>query len=256
MQGRTNAGGTGGFGLNLKIVNGATMPSNPRENTVWVKTTVAIKSYALSVSQPEIGTEGLLWLKTAYTGIEINVGKKNDMLISLAMAKIYSNGEWATLKGYVYKEGSWVQFGFLALYKDGDFTINHKTLGTNGSIVYSDTYYTVTQTGGGKKSEVYEVFGPLSLTGIATITMRCDYKKLTPNAYINLAILVANTDTSNRSNAASKSELYTVDTGEHTITLDVSSLSGDGWYVYAGTNTQGSAWSDKRTTNVLEVSLA
>lgn len=111
MQGRTNAGGTGGFGLNLKIVNGTTMPSNPRENTVWVETTVAIKSYAIQISAPENPTEGMLFLKNKENvGVEVNIGKKNSLNVRLSAAQLYTGGKWTNLNAYIYMNGAWKRF--------------------------------------------------------------------------------------------------------------------------------------------------
>lgn len=118
MQGRTNAGGTGGFGLNLKIVNGTTMPSNPRENTVWVNTTTRITSYAFSYTQPETVSEGLLWLKISNldTGVEVDVGKKNAVKLNLTYGALYTNSEWKNVECFVFYNGEWTQFSFLRTY--------------------------------------------------------------------------------------------------------------------------------------------
>ena len=111
MQGRTNAGGTGGFGLNLKIVNGTTMPSNPRENTVWVETAVAIKSYAIQISAPENPAEGMLFLKNKEgVGVEVNIGKKNPLNVRLSAAQLYTGGKWTNLNAYIYMNGAWKRF--------------------------------------------------------------------------------------------------------------------------------------------------
>lgn len=124
MQGRTNAGGTGGFGLNLKIVNGTTMPSNPRENTVWVNTTTRITSYAFSYTQPETVSEGLLWLKISNldSGVEVDVGKKNSVKLNLTFAALYTGSAWKNVECFVFYKGEWKQFSFLRtyLYNAGD----------------------------------------------------------------------------------------------------------------------------------------
>lgn len=108
MIGPTNA--RGGGGLNLKVVGGTTQPTNPRENTVWINTTTAITGYALSPTQPENGTEGLVWLKTADTGVEINVGRKNAVLLHLAGGKLYGGGKWLNINAFVYANNVWTQF--------------------------------------------------------------------------------------------------------------------------------------------------
>lgn len=254
MIGRTNAGGSGG-GLNLKVVGSTTQPANPRENTIWINTTTAITGYVLSPTQPETGTEGLVWLKTAYTGVEINVGRKNAVLLHLAMSQVYSGGGWATVEGYVYKSSAWVQFGFLALYKDGVFSTDHTEKVIKGSIQYADTYYTAVTNGAGSVGEAYVVFGPLSLDGCNTVTMRA---KFVSTKVINtrFAILIAKDANATRSNAALKTEVDIKNYVENTVSLDISTLERGTWYVYAGINTGGNGWNDKRIVNVMEVGLA
>ena len=109
MIGPTNARGGGG-GLNLKVVGGATQPTKPRENTIWITTTTDITGYALSPTQPENGTEGLVWLKTADTGVEINVGRKNAVLLHLASGMLYTGGKWLNINAWVYTNNVWTQF--------------------------------------------------------------------------------------------------------------------------------------------------
>ena len=116
MIGRTNAGGSGGGGLNLKVVGGTTKPANPRENTIWVNTTTAITGYVLSPTQPETGTEGLVWLKTAETGVEINVGRKNAVLLHLAGGTLYTGSAWKNVECSAFSNGVWTQFSFLRVY--------------------------------------------------------------------------------------------------------------------------------------------
>lgn len=103
-------GGGGGGGLNLKVVGGTTQPTNPRENTIWVNTTTAITGYVLSPTQPQTGTEGLVWLKTADTGVEINVGRKNAVLLHLAGGMLYTGGKWDSVDAWAYINSAWKRF--------------------------------------------------------------------------------------------------------------------------------------------------
>lgn len=153
MIGPTNARGGGG-GLNLKVVGGTTRPTAPRENTIWVNTTTAITGYVLSPTQPETGTEGLVWLKTADTGVEINVGKKNAVLLHLASGMLYTGASWKDVECSAFSNGVWTQFSFLRiyLYNAGDQCApltggwgitNHG----NGTSKLMDTYIQVSNTG-------------------------------------------------------------------------------------------------------------
>lgn len=100
----------GGAGINLKLVGGTTEPTNPVENTIWVKTNVPISGYVLSATDPGSVSEGLVWLKTTDTGTEINVGKKNAVLLRLANSKLYTGGIWKSFDGYAYVSGEWIHF--------------------------------------------------------------------------------------------------------------------------------------------------
>lgn len=124
--------GGGGGGLHLKVAGGTTKPTNPRENTIWVYTTTAITGYALSPTQPETGTEGLVWLKTADTGVEINVGRKNAVLLHLANGMLYTGSAWEVADVWAYTT-EWKQFSFsrLYLYQKGD----EYTASTGGWVV-------------------------------------------------------------------------------------------------------------------------
>lgn len=111
----------GGGGLNLKVVGGTTQPTTPRENTIWIKTNTAITGYVLSPTQPETGTEGLVWLKTSDTGIGINIGRKNAVLLHLANGMLYTGSAWEVADVWAYTT-VWKQFSFsrLYLYQKGD----------------------------------------------------------------------------------------------------------------------------------------
>lgn len=153
MIGPTNARGGGG-GLNLKVVGGTTQPASPRENTIWVSTTTVITGYVLSPTQPETGTEGMVWLKTADTGVEINVGRKNAVLLHLASGMLYSGSAWKNVECSAFSNGVWTQFSFLRVYLynagnqckelTGGWAItNH----SNGTSKLMDTYIQISNTG-------------------------------------------------------------------------------------------------------------
>lgn len=135
MIGRTNAGGSGGGGLNLKVVGGTTKPTSPRENTIYINTTTAITGYVLSPTQPETGTEGLVWLKISDTGVEINVGKKNAVLLHLASCNIYTGSKWDYIEAHVYRGNIWVQFASKLV--PGEYTAVEYIQGTGTQYIKS-----------------------------------------------------------------------------------------------------------------------
>lgn len=178
MQGRTNAGGTGGFGLNLKVVNGATMPSNPRENTVWVNTTTPITSYAFAYTQPETVSEGLLWIKTSNldTGVEVDVGKKNAVKLNLTYGALYTNSEWKNVECFVFYNGEWRQFSYLRTYLynagsqcealTGGWAITNHSGGTSKLL---DDYIQVSNNGGSNRISNIHTKSKVNLNGYSKL---------------------------------------------------------------------------------------
>lgn len=110
-----NVTGGGGGGLNMKVVGSTTQPTAPRENTIWISTATAITGYVLSPTRPENGTDGLVWLGTANTGVKINVGKKNSIVLYLSTAKLYTGGKWVSINCFVYVNSVWNQFAMEGL---------------------------------------------------------------------------------------------------------------------------------------------
>lgn len=140
MIGMTNA--RGGGGLYLRVVGGTSKPTSPRENTIWINTSAAVSGYVLSPTQPETDLEGVVWLKIADSGVEINVGKKNAVLLHLSRAAIKIGGKFAYSEGWVYSGGRWTKFSspFIYLVEDGKPISNVKT--AYGTIIQHDGYMT------------------------------------------------------------------------------------------------------------------
>lgn len=111
---------SGSGGLNTKVVGGTTKPTNPRENTIWVNTSVAITGYVLSPTKPGTGTEGQVWLQTANSGVEINVGKRNAVLLHITTCNLYTGGSWQMVSASVYVSGAWTEIDTsIYLVRDG-----------------------------------------------------------------------------------------------------------------------------------------
>lgn len=48
MIGRTNTGGSGGGGLNFRVIGGTSAPANPRENDIWVNSEHKVEGFIFS----------------------------------------------------------------------------------------------------------------------------------------------------------------------------------------------------------------
>lgn len=87
--------GTGGGGSGVRVVIKAEAPTNPRENTVWVKSDTSGKKYVFAEAEPEAAEEGMLWLSVTGKGI-------------ITAAKVYSGGKWVLVDACMFIGGQWV----------------------------------------------------------------------------------------------------------------------------------------------------
>ena len=105
--GRTNAGG-GGTSLNFKVVGGTTRPTSPKENTIWVNTSVAIPSWAFSATEPGSPVAGMVWIITSTSSqAEFNALKKNTIQVYPTFARQYVGGQWVERDAQCYQDGEW-----------------------------------------------------------------------------------------------------------------------------------------------------
>lgn len=243
--------GGGGDTLKLDIVTGETPPTSAKSGTLWVGTTETIPSWFLSPEQPLGPRKGELLLVTADEGEAFDFGRKNRALLYLAFASIYNGKAWQPVDARVYGSSSWLPISKPVVYKDGYgwYSLTQKVV--SGTMSAGEKAITV-KTNGGKAGEAYAMFGPLTLSGVTTISMRA--KSTDKNKNVYFALMIAKGDAT-RTTAELKTETEITDNEEHIITLDVSGKSGNGWYIFAGINTAGGAWSNARTANVTEVAL-
>lgn len=143
--GRTNAGG-GGTPINFNVVGGTTRPTSPKENTIWVKTNLAVSCWELN---------GITWIPTwdaaaGYVYIQVESGywtgaeawatdtnfyatNKNNIFTCLKLVGCMQNQDgtgsgWKKMEAYIYKSGNWIQFsdendGYL--YRQGNLCTNN-----------------------------------------------------------------------------------------------------------------------------------
>ena len=105
-----NISGGGGQALNFRIVGGLARPSTPRENTIWIKTDVAIGEWFISPKAPGKPAGGMVWVKSGGSSTKINALKKEEISIALSSAQQYIGGQWKNMEAYAYIGGKWVQF--------------------------------------------------------------------------------------------------------------------------------------------------
>lgn len=144
--GRTNAGGGGGGGLNFKVVGGTTAPASPKENTIWVNTSVTIPSWAFSATEPGSPVEGMVWISlSTSSSAEFNALKKNAIQVYPGIAKQYVGGQWVVKDTQCYQGGEWKDVvSELHIVEDG--TLNPEyvfSLSSSNKARQDDGHYSI-----------------------------------------------------------------------------------------------------------------
>ena len=95
------------------VVNGATKPTNPEPNTIWVKTTTAINGWTCSPIAPEDKTGNWVWIKVGTSSRAtlqvLNQELVNDSIkcypLKIAM---YQSGTWIYVDSEIYNGEKWI----------------------------------------------------------------------------------------------------------------------------------------------------
>ena len=226
-----NMTGCGGNPLNFKVVGGTTEPSNPKENTIWVKTE-KIGAWYFSETQPEGLQEWDVWFITGKSSaIEFNALKKNGIQVYPMSAKQCVNGALTDVQAYSYNNNEWISWfvfdGYL--YNAGDEC--EKITGgwvqtsysgySNGTVTKNATYITLKASTANQCSAVKTV-RKINFKKFKTLSIKITHAEVVGGASCKIVVASdINSDvqaTLSISSAGSKS-------------LDVSTVSGE-YYVY------------------------
>lgn len=221
MIGPTNA--RGGGGLNIKVVGGTTKPANPRDNTIWVNTSVAITGYVLSPTKPGTGTEGQVWLQTANSGVEINVGKRNAVLLHITTCNLYTGGSWQMVSASVYVSGAWTEIDTnIYLVKDG-VLIAEMQHTSAAQLTQKSGYVELKGAGAGYHAAWLD---NVDLTDKTTISVAGEFNTVSQGTSIN-AFSVAIWDKTQTNILYTTVTAYASYYGKNSAQLDVSAYTGE-----------------------------
>ena len=108
MTGRTNSGGGG---LNLRIVDGNTQPTNPVENLIWINTETRIPNWYWQASEPSQKETGTLWIVASSVATNVlSLLRHNVLEVGIGTIRQWNGTEWANVGGKVYYNGAWHNF--------------------------------------------------------------------------------------------------------------------------------------------------
>lgn len=147
-------------GLNFSLVGGTTQPSDPKENTIWVKTAAEITGYAFSTAAPDDAYEGMVWIRTGSSSpVALSMLKNTTIMVYPAAAKQYVGGLWVDVSAKSFIGGEWMSWIQYLFTENGGqnvpwvfraYNANGTVSQENGSIVFSystvDNAYTAAGT--------------------------------------------------------------------------------------------------------------
>lgn len=218
--------GSGGGGLNFKLVGGLTQPADPAENTIWVNTDIEITGYEFSATEPADPVEGMVWITVGIPSpVAFNALKKNSIMVYPISAQQYVSGVWVTKTAKSYQGGAWVEW-IAYVYKDGVLLAGNlipvaKSWNGNG------TAPTITHNG-----KSISITRPSQSQGYCYFEVRYDmtnFKTLrTTGSYIHDGVERCGPAILNSVGGAFSSCYVALETGGETdISIDISSISGE-----------------------------
>lgn len=135
MIGRVNTGG--GIKLPFRVVGGTKQPSNPKDGTIWVKTSVPITHLEFNNDTWASGGVGMVFISGMIGGSN-PTGTNNVVYVLNTKAggiihreKVIltgckqvqgSTGNWVNLDAYRYYGGKWVQFSSASVIPEFTYT--------------------------------------------------------------------------------------------------------------------------------------
>lgn len=247
MIGRTNAGGgSGGGGIELKILPRLTRPERPSVNTVWVETAEQVTDYTFSAVEPRSPKNGLLWIVLTNEGTSevISPVDKEWMVMRVSGVKLRVNGEWVAVSSRMYKDGVWKLFtqawdGYY--FKSGDQCID--TTGGWTTEGWTSTTHNLLNNAAINNDHLYVIawgafvcqlgtVNKVDLTNISTLKA-----SVTIETEGEVVLCVSSTKSHNGSVAYMKNTA----TGTHTYSVDVSGLSGSYYIIVYATGASSRA---------------
>ena len=257
-------GGSAGAGLNFKVVGGTTKPSSPVENTIWFNTSNAITCWTFSPSEPSTPIEGMVWINTG--GIDryaFNALKKNELYVQPSSVQHYINSAWHPAEdAQIYQGAQWHEFfsgylfdnGVLEAAYDAGIYVSPSTC----TVTFSENQFSCVTTAS-KTSEAYAVFGQVNLAAYNKIIATGVFPTSNPdNSAVNAVLYIAkelNKGVASAVAVAVTTIKPTQAEAPFTVELDVSGQGNEMYYIYCGTHTDGSSWSNKRTANYYTLKL-
>lgn len=222
--------------LNFTVVGGASTPSSPSANTIWVNTSTTITSWVFSATQPT-GSNGMVWISTGTSStVPFNALKQNNIMVYPLYAKQYISGAWVDKTAKSYQNGKWVNW-YTLLFNNGD----QFTSLTGGWAIRSSSGLTCTigdtllftVTGTAARAGSIYTKNKINVSNFSTLEVGVKISSAASanNGFcVGLATGAGIQSTGELSRYATKISSKTV--GEQVISLDISGMTGSYYVVF------------------------
>jgi hypothetical protein len=223
---------SGGGGLNLSVTAYPTvsvLPTSAKEGSVAVITDRNITGYVFSDKDPASKSTGMVWITTSGGTVSYTVDKKGVLTLYPALCNIWDGSSWILCDAFLFKYGSWVSFATAIpmFFENGDVfeSVTGGWTGdgyTGGSNITDNSKWSVGETlfVSGKDKYSNAIIGtanPVDLTNLDKIhfdvvdcTAGNSYFVVSPTKDLKQKAI----------------EFKDPNSGNHTVTLDVTSLTG------------------------------
>lgn len=227
--------------LNFSVVGGTTQPSDPKENTIWVNTSTEITGWVISPEQPIAPEEGMVWIVDGdFSDYVFNALKKNEIKVYPKSIKQYIKSSWTDItESEIYQGGAWKPFAVgLVIYDSGTF--GKSPSGATYSVKATDL------NGGGTYASVTNNSDHMLWSNNGALGLFYVDRKISCEGYKTLNISVSDANINTDSAYPGKWGListinyrepgFVASTGfdsligDHTLSLDVSSVGSTEYY--------------------------
>ncbi len=227
----------GGANLNFRITQYApdTDLSNfiGKTNEIAVLTATPIADWSISMTEPLVPATGDVWIKTGTSSLNnIEALKKHSIKLNLQGAYQYETGAWVRKKAYLWQGGRWNDMDIF-LFDNGDQCTDRtggwtKSLGDAAEINITNAYIQTVGKGSGGGGAVYTT-NKVPLTGYTALKAKLNITSHTSTG--DALSLYISSATGNNPSKTAYSQVARSDTGDMTLTVDISAYRDGEYYV-------------------------
>ena len=228
--------GAGGASLNFKVVGGLEEPADPKDQTLWIKTDVKIKSYYFAAAAPNEPEEGCVWISTWIQSPQaFNVLKKNTLLVYPSGCQQYIGGAWVSKELLVRFGAEWVsttRYLITKGFETKQFTIS----GTQSGVSRYDDYIYINSYCGSYSYGYYFMYpDPVDLSSFSNVQAEAYYQLVGSVGGAGRVVVCTSPTGSEVASASLSANAY------GTTKLDISKLSGEYYVGFFGSSIRSGA---------------